>query len=383
MSNPVLPTPQEELGLASDLAAPASELRNSQTYLGLVWQRFRKHRSGVIGGMFVMFLILTAIFANFLSPYNPAQRDRDNIYIPPQGLHFVTDEGFSFIPATHPLAVKLDTVTWQQTFVADTSITCRPVFFGKGWEYSLFGIKMNRHLLAGRDECPWYILGTDRDGRDMFSRLIVGSQLTLIMAGLVVTISIVIGTLVGIISGYIGGRADEWIQRVTELTLALPELPFYFALAAIVPRNMPPLNVFFLLACILAALKWAQLAREVRGKTLSISRLDYVTAAEAVGAGTPRIVLKHILPNVLSHVVVITTLMIPQVILLESFLSFVGLGVQTPLVSWGLLLNAGKDLQNLGSYPWVLTPVFAILVAVLGFNMFGDGLRDAIDPYAD
>lgn len=379
------PTPPEpDSGeLLADSGAPQSELRASQTYLSLVWRRFRKSRTGTIGGVFVVLLILSAVFANFLAPYDPAARNRDNIYIPPQQMHFFTDEGFHLIPVTHPVTVELDLTTFEQTFVEDTSVSCTAKFLGRGWEYKLFGFTTDRHLFAATKDCPWYLLGTDRDGRDVVSRLLVGSRLTLIMAGLVVTIAITVGTLVGIVSGYFGGRVDEWIQRFTELTLALPELPFYFALTALIPRNTDPLTVFFMLACILSALKWAQLAREVRGKTLAISQLDYVHAAEAIGVPTSRIVVRHILPNVMSHVVVITTLMIPQVVLIESFLSFVGLGVQPPLVSWGLLLNAGKDLQNLGSYPWVLTPVFTILIAVLGFNMLGDGLRDAIDPYAD
>jgi peptide/nickel transport system permease protein len=183
------------------------------------------------------------------------------------------------------------------------------------------------------------------------------------------------------VSGYYGGTVDHWLQRIVEFTLALPDVPFYFALVAIIPRNADPFLVFLLLAGILSLLRWAQLAREVRGKTLAISHLDYITAAEAVGAGARRIVFRHILPNVMSHIIVVVTLAIPTIVLIESFLSFLGLGVQPPLVSWGLLLNAGKDLQNLGSYPWVLTPVFAILATVLSFNMLGDGLRDAIDPY--
>ncbi|MEM7041847.1 MAG: ABC transporter permease [Pseudomonadota bacterium] len=367
--------------LLADAAAPALESTRAQTYLSLVWRRFRKNRVGMTGAVLVVLLLLITIFAEFLSPYDPAKRDRANIYTPPATLHFQGDDGFHLVPFTHPVEAGLDPATFEVTFVENTEVVCKPAFLGKGWSYTLFGIPMERHLFAATIECPWHLLGTDRDGRDVLSRLLVGSQLTLTMAGLVVVISITIGTLIGMISGYFGGVVDHWLQRVVEFILALPELPFYFALVAIIPRNADPLHVFFLLAGILSLLKWAQLAREVRGKTLAISQLDYVIAAEAVGARTPRIVLRHILPNVMSHVVVITTLMIPTVVLIESFLSFLGLGVQPPLVSWGLLLNAGKDLQNLGSYPWVLSPVVAILITVLSFNMLGDGLRDAVDPY--
>ena len=215
----------------------------------------------------------------------------------------------------------------------------------------------------------------------MLSRLLVGSQLTMSIALIVVSVSITLGALIGITSGYLGGLADHWIQRGVEFFLAVPEVPFYFALVAIVPRNLTPLQLVLVICAILSTLRWAHLAREVRGKTLSISQLDYVTAAEAVGAGRWRIVVRHILPNVMSHVVVATTLLIPSIILIESFLSFLGLGVQPPMISWGLLLNAAQNIQNLGSYPWVLAPVVGVLVAVMSFNMLGDGLRDAIDPY--
>ena len=195
----------------------------------------------------------------------------------------------------------------------------------------------------------------------MLSRLLVGSQLTMSIALIVVTVSITLGALIGMISGYLGGIADHWIQRGVEFFLAVPEVPFYFALVAIVPRNLSPLQLVLVICAILSTLRWAHLAREVRGKTLSISQLDYVSAAEAVGAGRWRIVVRHILPNVMSHVVVATTLLIPSIILIESFLSFLGLGVQPPMISWGLLLNAAQNIQNLGSYPWVLAPVVGVL----------------------
>ncbi|MEM8915630.1 MAG: ABC transporter permease [Pseudomonadota bacterium] len=369
--------------LLADAGAPALQAAVSQSYLSLVWRRLRRNTLGMVGLFFVIFLILVAILADVVSPYDPSARNRDSIYSPPQALHFVDENGWSLFPFTHPQVIEFDMETLENKVVTDTSQRCVTTFLGKGWEYELLGIKMDRHLFAPSQGCAYHVLGTDRDGRDVFSRMVRGSRLTLMMAGLVVVVSITIGSLVGIVSGYFGGKVDYWIQRFTEVVLALPELPFYFALVSIIPATAEPLHIFFMLAAILSLLKWAQLSREVRGKTLAISQLDYVVSAEAVGAGASRIVVRHILPNVMSHVVVITTLMVPQVVLIESFLSFIGLGVQPPLISWGSLLNAGRDLQNLGSYPWVLSPVVAILITVLGFNMFGDGLRDAIDPYAD
>jgi peptide/nickel transport system permease protein len=381
-SGPVLnATVLEGDELLAGAIGPQGEVTKSQSYATLVWRRFRHSIVGLTGGILVALILLTAIFANFLAPYDPGARTRTSIYLPPQGLHFISSDGVHLVPFTHPIEVDFDPVTFQPKPVEKTDVRCTPTFFGEGWSYSFLGFTLDRHLLAAPANCPFHILGTDREGRDMLSRLLVGSRLTLIMAIIVVLISVVIGTIVGMTSGYLGGRADHYIQRVVEFFLALPELPFFFALVAIMPRNVDALTVFAMLAGILAILHWAQLAREVRGKALSISQYDYVTAAVAVGARTPRIVFRHILPNVMSHVIVITTLMIPKIVLLESFLSFLGLGVQPPLVSWGLLLNSAKDLQTLGSYPWALIPVVAILVTVLSFNMLGDGLRDAMDPY--
>jgi peptide/nickel transport system permease protein len=375
---PHLDAPADEsLALARSLPASA----RSQSYGAMVWRRFRRNRSGMVGAALVGLLALAVIFADFLAPYDPGARDGSEIYMPPQGVHFVSPNGFTPVPFTHPTKADVDPVTFEPTLSEDTATACKPAVLGAGWSYSLLGLALDRHLLTAPEGCPFHLLGTDRDGRDMLARLLQGSRLTLFMALFVVGVATVVGTAVGIVSGYARGAVDHWIQRGVEFVLALPELPFYFALVAIIPRNTAPLNVFLMLAGILACLKWAQLAREVRGKTLAVGSLDYVRAAEAVGARPSRIVVRHVLPNVVSHVVVATTLMIPTIVLLESFLSFLGLGVQPPLISWGLLLNAGQDLQTLGSYPWVLSPIGAILITVLGFNLLGDGLRDAMDPY--
>lgn len=374
--------PNESLLLSDESKAADSVL--SQTYVNLVWRRFKRSKTGVLGGIMVIFLLFCTVFANFLAPYDPMARNGDRIYLPPQSLHFTSEStSFSIVPFTYPQIEEYNYDTFEMSYVDDVENPCHLEFFASGWRYRLFGFETDKHLFSPVGNCSFHVFGTDRDGRDMLSRLLVGSQLSLLMAGVVVVSGLVIGTTLGIISGYKGGRVDEWIQRVTELTLALPELPLYFALVSVIPRSATPMQTFMFLTGILCMLKWAQLCREVRGKTLALRNLDYVTGAEAIGCQTPRIIYRHILPNVMSHIVVVATIGIPSVVLIESFLSFLGLGVQPPMVSWGLLLNAGKDLQNLGSYPWVLSPVLAILVTVLGFNMLGDGLRDAIDPYAE
>ena len=353
--------PQGADALIADAAAPALRAVRSQTYLRLVWRRFRRNTMGMIGAALVALLLLVTIFADFFSPYSPVARNPDAIYSPPQALHFFADDGFHLIPFTHPMTTEVDPTTFAVVTKIDTETRCQPEFLGRGWTYTLFGMRFDRHLFAAPADCPWNIIGTDRDGRDVLSRLLVGSQLTMSIALIVVAVSVMLGALIGIISGYLGGIADHWIQRGVEFFLAVPEVPFYFALVAIVPRNLSPFQLVLVICAILSTLRWAHLAREVRGKTLSIAQLDYVTAAEAVGAGRWRIVVRHILPNVMSHVVVATTLLIPSIILIESFLSFLGLGVQPPMISWGLLLNAAQNIQNLGSYPWVLAPVVGVL----------------------
>jgi peptide/nickel transport system permease protein len=373
--------PQGADVLIADAAVPARRAVRSQTYVSLVWRRFRRNGLGMTGATFVLVLAIVTVFADFFAPYDPTARNRDLIYTPPQALHLVADDGFHLVPFTYPLSTQIDDATFQVVVKEDRSKKCAPVFLGHGWSYTLLGFAADRHLLSPPQGCPWNIVGTDREGRDVLSRLVAGSQLTMAIAMIVVAVSVTFGALIGVLSGYLGGLADHWIQRCVEFALALPEVPFYFALVAIIPRNLTPLQIVLIVCAILSSLRWAQLAREVRGKTLAISQLDYVAAAEAVGAGRWRIVVRHILPNVMSHVVVATTLMIPSIILIESFLSFLGIGVQPPMISWGLLLNAAQNIQNLGSYPWVLSPVVAVLIAVMGFNMLGDGLRDAIDPY--
>ena len=346
------------------------------SYFALVRKRFFANKVGILGLGLVVFLIFTAVFADFLSPYNPAARDSDRVFYPPQGINFF-DEDYNF--SLRPFAYGF---TFEPTMETDYSQKNYVYFFTRGWEYKFLGMNLDIHLFSTKEDSKIFLLGSDAYGRDMLSRVFKGSRVTLLFALIVVSITTVIGILVGISSGYFSGKFDIASQRITELALAFPELPLYLSLVAILPRQMDPFLVFIFMAFILSSLKWAQLSREVRGKTLSLRRLDYIKAAEALGSNDMRIIVRHLLPNVTSHVIVSVSLLIPSVILLESFFSFLGLGIQSPFVSWGLQLNSAQDLRTIGSYPWVLSPVFAILISVLGFNAFGDGLRDAIDPYA-
>jgi peptide/nickel transport system permease protein len=288
------------------------------------------------------------------------------------------------VPLVYPIVEtdELDPITFQPLTGPDYENPVDLGFFVKGYPYQIFGfIPSNVHFFGAADGEPVHFLGTDKLGRDLLSRAIVGSRISLTIALIVVTITTLVGTTVGITSGYLGGRFDAWLQRAVDFVLAFPQLPLYLALTTLIPITAPS-NVFIAFVIgVLAALGWAQLSREVRGKTLALARIEYVRAAVAVGAGDGRIIFRHILPNVLSHIIVAVTIQIPAIVLLESFLGYLGFAVKPPLISWGLMLQDTGTFSVIGSYPWILSPVVFVLITVFAFNALGDGLRDAIDPY--
>ena len=262
--------------------------------------------------------------------------------------------------------------------------TRRPIkFFVEGYEYKLLGlIPANTHLFGTDDGKPFHLLGTDKFGRDILSRGFVGSRLSLAIALVTVAVITIIGTLVGMTSGYLGGRFDAWTQRFVEIVLAFPELPLFLTLTTLIPVTAPTSVFLVFVVIVMALIRWARLSSvEIRAKTLSLARIEYVRAAQAVGATDKRVILRHILPNVMSHIIVSVTLSIPAIMLLESFLGFLGFAVKPPLISWGLMLQDTGTFSVIGSYPWILSPVIFVLLAVFAFNALGDGLRDAIDPY--
>ncbi|MDO3431818.1 ABC transporter permease [Rhizobium sp. CBN3] len=355
----------------------------SESYLALVWRRLRRSWTGVIGLVLVGLLILMAVFADFFAPIDPKATDVG--FAPPQVMSFHDKDGnFVFQPRVYALSdsEELDPVTFQPIVGMDYDNPRLLGFFVKGAEYKLFGlIPADRHFFGSTDGQPVHFLGTDKFGRDVLSRAIIGSRISLMIALTVVFIVTLIGTTVGMVSGYFGGTFDIWLQRFVELVLAFPQLPLYLALTSLIPVTAPT-NVFLaFVIVVMSALGWAQMSREVRGKTLALARIDYVRAAMAVGATDRRIIIQHILPNVLSHVIVAVTLAIPSVVLLESFLGFLGFAVKPPLISWGLMLQDTATYSVIGSYPWILSPVGFVLVTVFAFNALGDGLRDAVDPY--
>ncbi|QQA42794.1 ABC transporter permease [Pelagovum pacificum] len=364
----------------------------SQSYSSLVWQRFRRSIPGMLGLTMVVMLLVIALFGQFFAPMNP--KEPDIAFAPPAKFSWYVPEienppegrvepGWRLMPVVYPIveSEEYDPITFQPLMAPDYENPRRIVLFAKGWEYQMLGMTWERHFIGTADGSPLHFLGTDKLGRDILSRGIVGSQISLAIALSSITLITIIGTLVGITSGYIGGRFDLWFQRFVEIILAFPQLPFYLALTTLIPVTAPSTLFISFVVLVIVGLGWAQLSREVRGKTMALRQVDYVRAAMAVGASDRRIITRHILPNVTSHVIVAVTLGIPTIVLLESFLGFLGFAVKPPLISWGLMLQDAGTFSVIGSYPWILSPVGFVLVTVFAFNALGDGLRDAIDPY--
>jgi len=357
---------------------------NTESYAQLVWRRFRRNPVSIIGALIVTVLIVLAVFADFFSP---TSIDRDNLkyaFVPPQQVHFVDEEGnFSLQPFVYEFQNTLDPKTFQPIWVENTQKKYYVQFFVSSWEYRLLGIiPMNLHLYDVEEGGTLFVLGTDKLGRDLWGKASQAGRVSLSMSLFGTIVSIAIGSVLGVMSGYYGGRFDDAMQRFVEFINAFPQLPLWMALASIVPKTADSFAVFIIMSLIFALLSWTTLAREVRGKVLALRQTDFILAAKEMGASDARIIFKHLYPNTLSHVLVILTLTIPGVILAESFLSFLGIGIQEPLTSWGLLTRNAQNLQTLSQQTWIMAPIAFILLAVLGFNFLGDGLRDAADPYA-
>ena len=363
------------------LNAEAQKFSNINSHWHLSYLRLKKNRYGMFGLYGVLFIFFIAFFAEFLSPHSYKKTVQDELYNPPQLIRFIDSEGnFHFRPFVYKLVEEMDMETFEYSY--SNSDEMIPIyFFIQGDKYSFFGIKTKLRLF-GNNEGNIHLLGTDNMGRDILSRMFVGTQITMLFALLAVSASLVIGLMVGISSGYFGGTYDLIAQRVTEFALSFPSYPLYFALVALLPRRADETTVFVLFAGIIVLLNWASIAREIRGKTFLVRNLEFVRAARALGASRSRIMIQHIFPNTLSHVIVWTSFCIPLIILVETFLSFIGVGVQHPMVSWGVMLNQALDIQSFAYAPWMISPVGMIILTVLAFNAFGDGIRDAVDPYA-
>ena len=348
----------------------------------LIWRRFRKNRIGMIGGVVVGLFLLTAVFASFLANMSIREQSAAHVLAPPQRIHLFDDRRLSR-PFIYNLDKHRDRETLALTYTEDTSRKYYLRFFVRGFSYRfLWVIPTDLHLFGVEEGGRLSLLGTDTLGRDLYSRLLIGGQVSLSVPFVGVGLSMLIGTILGVISGYFGGRVDHYIQRSIEILLSFPSLPLWMALAAAMPVTMASTTRYVLIVVILSLISWGALARVVRGKVLQYRGEDYVAAASMSGAGLGRIIFRHLIPGTLSHLIVSATLGIPGMILGESSLSFLGVGITPPLTSWGLLLGDAQKIEVLVDHQWLMIPGLLITVIVLAFNFFGDGLRDAADPYA-
>jgi peptide/nickel transport system permease protein len=355
----------------------------SANQLALMWRKFKKHRLAKIGGTIVVLLLIITIFAPFFAPYDLEEQNLRATYVPPQRIRFFDEEGKFHFPFVYGLKRELDPKTYTLVYTEDTSKKYFIRFFTRSWEYKLFGIfKTNLHLFGVGEGGSIYLFGTDQHGRCLLSRIIFGGRLSLFIALTAAAISGIIGAVLGGISGYYAGVLDMLIQRAVELVRCFPQLALWMALSVAFPRDWNPIYIVYGIIGIFGLLSWPSLAREVRGKVLSYREEDFVLAAKAIGASDRRIILRHILPHTLSHVIVSMTILIPWLILGESVLSFLGVGIQPPMASWGTLMQKAQSLQVLGQYPWILIPGLFITITVLAFSFLGDGLRDAADPFS-
>ena len=349
----------------------------------LMWWRFRKHKLAMVSAVVIIFFYTIVIFADFFAYSDPLRDNAELLLLPPQRIHLF-DEG-RFKPHVYGFTGKRDPQTFKKVYTPDPNIKIYLTFFAEGYEYNLFGfIPTNRHLIGVKDavtEDSLFIFGSDKLGRDLFSRLMVATRLSLTIGLFGVALSLFLGILLGGLSGLYGGTVDSIIQRIIEIVRSIPTIPLWMALAAAVPATWSVERVYFVIVLILGVIGWTTLARVVRGRFLSLRSEDFVTAAELAGAGQMRIIFRHMVPSFLSHIIAATTLALPAMIIAETALSFLGLGLRPPAISWGVLLKDAQNVQAVAISPWLLIPAIPVIVAVLAFNFLGDGLRDAADPY--
>jgi peptide/nickel transport system permease protein len=366
-----------------DRRRKAAEKLDEASQYQLILLKFRKHRVATISLFVLALLYLVAIFAEFVAPYDPLQRFDNQIYAGPTAIHFTDENGSLSLPFVYETQSKVDlkTFNYQSTVIDET--THYPIrLFVQTEPYKLAGIiPMNVKLFGADGGQPIFLFGADNLGRDLFSRIVYASRVSLFVGLIGVFISFVLGITLGGISGYFGGAIDIIIQRLVEFILSIPQIPLWMALSAAIPQEWTGIQTFFAITVILSLVGWTGLARVVRGKIISLREEDYVTAARISSASDMSIIFRHLLPGFTSYLIVHITLAIPGMILGETTLSFLGLGINPPDISWGALLQQAQDVTVVSNYPWLLTPVLFVMLAVILFNFIGDGLRDAADPY--
>jgi peptide/nickel transport system permease protein len=356
------------------------------SYWKLMWWRFRKHKMALISAVFVILLYLVAIFCEAVAPYDPEQYFIKYKGTPLTKIHIRDAGGRFHLPFVYRIERTSDPETYRDIYNEDTSTRYPIKFFVRGSEYEMWGLwKLDLHLFGlpvPQEEQGVFLLGADRMGRDLFSRMCYGARISLSVGLVGVFLSLTLGIVLGGISGYYGGRIDTIIQRVIEFIRTVPNIPLWMALSAALPKDWPVVRVYFGITVLLSLIGWTGMARVVRGRFLAMREEDFVLAARLAGSNEMRIILRHMLPSFLSHIIASLTLSIPGMILSETGLSYLGLGLRAPAISWGVLLREAQNLRSLVLLPWVLLPALAVVLTVIAFNFVGDGLRDAADPYA-
>ncbi len=385
-STPITPPPGSDAdGLPA--ARPQQESAEARIFVAsqwqLVWWKFRKHKLAMASALIILLVYLVALFVEPIAPYQPDAFNPPRTYAPPQPIHFF-HEGRFIGPYVLGLKQEIDREALRRVFTPDPEQIIRLGLFVRGEPYKMWGlIESDWHLFGPMEKTasPVYLLGADRVGRDVLTRIIYGTRISMSIGLVGVFLSFILGLTLGGISGYFGGRVDDLIQRLIEFVRSVPTIPLWMGLAAAIPVTWPSERIYFSITIILSFIGWTGLARVVRGRFLSLREEDFVMAARLDGVSELRVIFRHMIPSFTSHIIASITLAIPGMILAETALSFLGLGLQPPVVSWGVLLQEAQNVRAVATAPWLLIPALAVMVTVLALNFLGDGLRDAADPY--